>query len=415
MPENAGDKRVFLNTRSYDCQIIIKDKDYTADLDKIRIISSVTAPYQSIYIDIFIDQNDISLSKLYGQDKIKLNIRLLEQTKFPKEEINFELMYLSSDYSLIMKNQLSEGKQKDRIPISILAIPRIALKTASSFVNKIYVEKTPKEIIEDLVSTFTDAKIKYDTDGENDLIIDQCCVPPTTLNKAIIYLNRTFGLFDGPAAHFIDRDNELHILNLNKKFNDSQTFTVYHVAQDGVNDKILDICSDGKNFYTITPIKSSYSANTMYSILGKKQNFIVKPRDSLSHTIEYDMNDLISKYGAVWKNPKSYVDEITENRIKYYITDTGYDYDDSFSIASLTRLLVDMTEMNVILERNLPILRLMEVGKNVKLIEQHNELVDIAGKFILKSSDLTFTKGGETGTDWQANAALKLIRTNKTI
>ena len=80
----------------------------------------------------------------------------------------------------------------------------------------------------------------------------------------------------------------------------------------------------------------------MYSILGKKQKFIVKPRNSLSHTIEYDMDDLINKYGIIWKNPKSYVDNVNENRIKYYIDDTGYDYDDSFSIASLTRLLVDM-------------------------------------------------------------------------
>jgi len=416
MPEKVGE-RVFQNTRSYDCQVIIKDVDYTADLDKVRIVTSLTAPYQSIFLDVFIDQNDIILSKLYGQDKIKLSVRLLEQSLpgVPKEQIDFELMYVSSNFSVVMKDQLSEGKQKDRIPISILAVPRIPFKTATTFVNKIYFNKKSKEIIEDLVSTFTDAKIKYDTDGANPLLIDQCCIPPTTLIKSFTYLDRTFGLFNGPYVHFIDRDNTIHILNLNKKFNDDQAFTIYHLAQNAITDKILDICSDGKNFYTFYPIKSLYSGNTMYSLLAKNQNFIVKPRDSLSHTVTHDMDTLITKYGAVWKNPKSYVDSVTEKRTKFYTKDTGYDYEDSFSIASLTKILVGMSGLEIRLDQNLPILRLMEVGRNIKVIEQHNELIDLAGKFILKSSDLTFSKGGDSGSDWVSDVKLKLIRTNKTI
>ena len=415
MPEQAGE-RVFLNTRSYDCQVIIKDTDYTADLDKVRIVSSLTAPYQSIYLDVFIDQNDIILSKLYGQDKIKLKIRLLEQTKFVKEQIDFELIYISSNYSLVMKEQLSEGKQKDRIPVSILAVPRIPLRTASTFVNKIYFNKTAKEIIEDLTSSFTDASIDVDTDGVNDLNIDQCCIPPTTLIKAFSYVDRTFGVFDGPYVHFIDRDNKIHIMNLNKKFNKDQAFTVYHLAQRSGAEDIIDKCNDGKNFYTLYPINSDYSGNTMYSILAKKQRFIVKPRDTLFHLIEHDMDNIISEYGAIWKNPKSYVDEeIIKDRTKYYIKDTGYDYDDSFSISTLTKILSQMSSIDILLERNLPILKLMEIGRNVKLVEQHNELTDISGKYILRSSDLSFKKGDDSGADWEATAAIKLIRTNKTI
>jgi len=415
MPEKAGE-RVFLNTRSYDCQVVIKDTDYTADLDRVRIVSSLTAPYQSIYLDVFIDQNDIILSKLYGQDKIKLKVRLLEQTQFPKEEIDFELIYISSNYSLVTKEQLSEGKQKDRIPVSILAVPRIPLRTASTLVNKIYFNRTAKEIVEDLVSSFTDASIEIDSDGINDMIIDQCCVPPTTLVKALSYLDRTFGIFDGPYVHFIDRDNKIHIMNLNKKFNKDQAFAVYHLAQRAKTQEVIEKCTDGKNFYTFYPINSDYSGNTMYSILAKNQRFIVKPRDTLSHTIELNMDDVISEYGAVWKNPKSYVDdEIMKNRTKFYYKDTGYDYDDSFALSKLTKILSQMSAIDVLLERNLPILRLMEVGRNVKLIEQHNELTDISGKYILRSSDLSFKRGADAGADWEATAAIKLIRTNKTI
>jgi len=416
MPENINE-RVFVSTRSYDCQVIIKDKDYTADLDTVRIISSITAPYQSIFISLFIDQNDITLSKLYGQDHIKLTIRLLEQSQDgqSKETIDFDLMYVSSDFSLITQEALSEGKQKDRIPISIVAVPRKSFITATSFVNKIYLNKTSKEIIEDLVSTFTNAKIKYDKNGLNDLVIDQCIVPPTTLIKALEYLDRTFGLFNGPFIHFIDRDNKLHILNMNKKFNEDQTFTVYHLAQNAITDDILKICSDGKNFYTFEPIKSLYAGNTMYALLATSQYFVVKPRDTLSYTVMHNMDSFISKYGVVWKNPKSYVNSAMNNRVKVYTKNTGYDDNESFSIAYLSKIISSMAGLDITLGRNLPILKLMEVGRSVKLIEQHTELIDIAGKFILRSSNLTFVKGGSTGVDWEATASLKLIRTNKTI
>lgn len=411
MPEPIGE-RVIVPTRGWDFQLIIKDKDYSADLYNVRIVSSITSPYQTIILDVYIDQNDIILEKLYGQDKIKLIVRLLEQTtKTPKEETKFELMYVTSHYSLIMKKQKSVGVSDERIPITIVSVPREAFKTATTVVNKIYLQKKPKEIVEDLVKSFTKAKIDYDSDGVNTLKIDQVIVPPKPLTKAIRYLDSTFGLFKGPYVQFIDKDNKLHIINLNKKFTKNQTFTVYQLALDAVDEELINKCSDGKNFYTYDTLQTHYSGNTKFTTLAKNQKFIVKPRDTLSYTIEHDLTKIMKDNALIFKNSKAYTDTIIDDRTRYYYNHTGYDKDEVFAIAGTTPSLANMSGLTVNLEKNLPILRLMEVGNIVKVNSGNVEMVDLTGKYILKSSDLSFNRQGE----WKSVATLYLIRSNKTI
>jgi len=411
MPENIGE-RVVTPTRGWDFQLIIKNRDYSADIFRVRIVSSITVPYQTIFFDVFIDQNDIILDKMYGQDKIKLQVRLLEQNSaMPKEEIDFELMYVTSDYPLTMKKQKSEGVEKDRVPVSFVTVPRAAFKSATSIVNKIYLKKTAKEIVEDIVKTFTNAKIEHDTDGVNPLVIDQVIIPPKPLMKSIRYIDETFGIFSGPVVQFIDKDNKLFVINLNKKFDKNQTFTVYQLALDAVDDDIIDKCSDGKNFYTYSDFKSHYSGNSKFTTLGKQQHYIVKPRDSLSYTINHDVTKIMADNGLIFKNPKPYIDNVIDDRHRVYNNHTGYDYDEVFAIAGMTPSLSNMAGLSIDLEKNLPIMRLMEVGRTVKVNSGNQEMVDLTGKYILKSSDLVFHREGE----WQSTAKINLIRSNKTI
>ena len=411
MPEPIGERMV-TPTRGWDIELTIKDKDYSADLYRVRVITSITLPYQTILLDIFIDQNDIILDKMYGQDKIKLSIRLLEQnSRSVKQQDDFELMYITSHYPLIMKAKNSQGFENERVPVSIVAVPREAFKTATTIVNKIYLEKTSKQVIEDLVKSFTKAKIEYDSDGANPLVIDQTIVPPKPLIKAITYMDETFGLFSGPFVQFIDKDNKLFVINLNKKFNKNQTFTIYQMALDAVEEETLKKCVDGKNFYTYETFESHYSGNTKFTTLAKKQKFIVKPRDTLSYTIEHDLSTIMKKNALIFKNSKSYTDSIIDNRERVYSNHTGYDKDENFAIAGTTPSLSNMSGLSVQLEKNLPILRLMEVGRIVKVNSNMQDITDLTGKYILKSSDLVWDRSGE----WEGVATLSLIRSNKTI
>ena len=63
------------------------------------------------------------------------------------------------------------------------------------------------------------------------------------------------------------------------------------------------------------------------------------------------------------------------------------------------------------IERNLPIEKLIKIGSVVYLRTKTMEHVDIQGQYILFSSDLIWNKTRE----WETTAKLELIRTNKTI
>ena len=63
------------------------------------------------------------------------------------------------------------------------------------------------------------------------------------------------------------------------------------------------------------------------------------------------------------------------------------------------------------LEKNLRIINLVEVGKPVNLDVKVEENTDMSGRYILRSTDLIFTREGE----WQATSSIRLMRTNQTL
>jgi len=81
----------------YYISLRIKDKDYSADLNRVRLVSSINSPYQILNLELFMDSNDIILTKLYGQDPIKLSIKLTREQSFVSEQLDFELMMIRND------------------------------------------------------------------------------------------------------------------------------------------------------------------------------------------------------------------------------------------------------------------------------------------------------------------------------
>lgn len=398
--------------RSYDFQIKIKDTDYTQDLYRVQIATSVTSPYQVIILDLFIDPQDIIAESLYGKNKIKLDVRLLQQSKEVAEHVGFELMILDSKFQLPMSQTINRvnANQKDRSSIRITTVPRIPFKTMTSICNSVYITRTPKQIIEDFISS-SGVTLKYDTAGQNSEVIDQVIVFPTTVYKAISYLDKTFGLFSGIPIYFCDYTNVLHIKNLTDKMNRSQVFTVYQLSQDGDNSKIIRDSMTGKTFYTYDKIDTSYSGNSIFSVLSKNIKHIVKPRDTLYSILENDLDNICSENGLISKGRDTNIDSNISSRLRYYIDHTGYDSDQTFIKSSISKRISSLSTLSFNLERNLPILELTKVGEVVKFNPQTVEYIDLSGKYILKSSDLIFNRSGE----WQATARINLIRTNKTI
>lgn len=412
MPEQ---KRVLTPSRGYDFQVKIKDLDYTNDLRSVRIVSSIASAYQIVLLDISLDPNDLILEDVIGKEPIKLSIKLIGrgQENIPLEHVDMELQHVKSSSSAPLKQQQNDGKMMDRTLVNIITVCSKPFKIMTSIINDVFLEKTPKQIISELVLK-AGGKLQYDSDNENSNIIDQIVLPPTTLYNTIRYLDEYFGLFNGSCnLGFCQYDGTVYIQNLTSRINKNQEFTIFQLA---LNDKttvsIIEKSSDGKHFYTYEPIISSYSAPAKFARLSKNIKHIVKPKNSLYRIIDQNLNDVCSKFGAISKNPEITIDSNLNEREVYNIDHSGNDESDVYANSIIAREIIGLSVLEITLEKSLPILGLIKVGESVKLKCATLEYISFSGKYILKSSDLNFTR---VAADWRSTGKITIMRTNQYI
>ena len=172
---------------------------------------------------------------------------------------------------------------------------------------------------------------------------------------------------------------------------------------------------DGKNFYTYDAVDDSYNANTKVAFLAKNIKYVVNPKDTLYHIVEHKLDELSKTAGAVYQSrmDNQFSLNIDDNvsRTQVNSDHIGYEKSTTWATARDARQMISLANVSINLERNLRILNLMNIGEPVKVITKTLEYVDLSGKYILKSSDITFSRR----KDWETTVRLNLMRTNKTI
>jgi len=396
---------------TYDFVLRIGEDDYSTDLINVEIKTSITQPYQHIILDVRMNVDDILENTLFGQNEIKLIIKLIgtDKNRFA-DDIVFELMYIDTltEYSPVQ--QASETDQVERKVTRFKTVCINAYQSMSTMVNKIYFNKKPDEIITDLVKA-TSAELEYDTVGKSSLNIDQLLIPPTTFYNVINYLDKTYGLFKGPMAVHATHDNKIKVQNLNKKPNMAQMITLYLIATDK-NEKEIFESEDASVFYTRDAVASSYKGNAVFSVQAPTIKYIVKPRDALSKTHDISLVGEIQKYGVIEKNnPTVYYNGAAISpfkRIGFEKDHTGYDDDQTFIHSNLSQNILDMATIIADVAGSLPVLNLMAVGEHVKIVSHTDSRLKLSGSYILKGSSVIFLKA----TTWEANGRLFLSRSN---
>lgn len=412
----------FTPENTFDINVKIKDYNYTSDLRGIRILSSILSPYQIVEMDFLLDPNDIILENLYGKDPIKVNIRTKGKGNDILEQIDLELMLLDTNYSITSKNQLSDGKQKEKQPFNIKTVCRKPFETMTTLVNAVYHQVTIRDIITDLVQNEIGANLQFNSDGENKETINQIVIPPTTLYKIIKennfndnlegYLDKCFGYYDGVPSVFCHYDNTVKIKNLTKKLSKSQKITIHHLASDKDNTDLIKETISGDKFYTYTDLSTKFGGNKKLTRLANNVNYISKPFDSLYKILKFNMNDIATNKSLNPSSKKVQINQSVNKRKKYNVEDRGDEYSKTFVNSFLSRMISDMSVVEVQLERDIQLTNLMEIGEPVKLKTQTAEYSDLAGKYILYSSLINFSRGDpNSGTQWISTASLKLGRT----
>ena len=228
------------------------------------------------------------------------------------------------------------------------------------------------------------------------------------------YLDQRFGLFSGTPGVFCQYDNKVYIKNLSEKMKMDQTFTVYQLAggtSSKLVEKIYDDALGGDVFYTYDMIDNNYAGNARFADLASSINHIVKPKNSLTALVSQDLKTVGQNYSLLYsqRNKNLFIDSAAE-RTKYYNEDTGYETESTLFDSRFGRSLSDLSTVSLNLERNLPVLNLIDVGECVKFKPYTVEYQDFEGKYILWSSVIRFEK---QGPDWATTARINLTRTNK--
>ena len=411
-------------SRNYELTCKVGKTDLTNDLNQMNIVSSVETPYRTYVLDFFLDPDDMILEKIYGQEPIQLSIKVYGTSEnIPHEIIETNLMALGSKYDLLVKDTQPQIPDKIRSSVRIRAVPIEGYGSMTTFVNGVYLETTLREIVTNLVEQ-SGAKLEYDEGGENAQRYDQIIVPPAPLYKALKYLNRTFGFFNGLAGIYssaikVERKSNSAVLSkikptvYIKNLTKSKEFgkvVVTQLASDSKNEDLLDVF-DGKTFYTYNPIETEYTGNTTFSVYGSKMKHVVKPRDELYKTIEIDTKDFANKYGIVTKkNQVFFSEQGQEKRISFFKDHTGYDDDETFIQAIHSKYFSQMSLLKIHLEKWLILENLLKVGTGVKFNSQITDIRDLTGDYVLKFSLAHFIRATR---DWECGVTLHLIRTNR--
>ena len=419
-------KKKFKTSRSYDITLKIKDEDYSTDILRIRLSSSLATGYQIVIITIAITPQTILLNQLYGQDPIILKINKLDYDETIKETMEFDLMILKSEFDIPVSDIMLTNNQKDRASFEIITVVREPFQIMSTMVNPMFGAtvsnnswtgaRTVKQMIETIIKEKIKPvpKLEYDKDNANQDQILQTCCPPTTLSKAIKYLDYNYGIYNGVSAVFCQYDNTLQIMNLTERIKKDYTIFVEHLTTQTSPEDIKKSISKSNNyFYTYDNLSTNYNGNSKFGVLGKTLKHIVLPSNKLYHIIEQNLNDVCTKYGIISKTKGSsaHVNTSVENRIKYYIDNDGLELSEIFANSKIAKQIADTSRVSFSLSHDLPIEKLIKIGSCVKLQTKTQEHIDIGGKYILFSSDLTWNKLAE----WHTSSRVVLIRTNKTI
>jgi hypothetical protein len=423
MPEKA---RTFTPSQTYDIQVKIKGLDYTNDMISVMIGSSLSTAYQVVNLTMSVDPNDVIVEDLFGGEAIKLSITLLGEQEYPGPRIDMELMYISSSFQLTQKDEMSTMTQKDRTTLNVLTVVRNAYTIMNTLVNKVFIGTTLASIISSLASD-VGASLEYDTNNQNTQAIDQVCIPPTTFYKIIKehirndpdvfdgFLDQRFGLFDGVPGVFCQFDSTVYIKNLTSKLKKAQAFTIYELSNmkdKKEMDRIINESVTGNVFYTYDTIDTNYSGNAKFAKLATSLKHLVRPNNTITATIDQNLESIATSHSLHYQaksiESQLYIDPAA-NRTRYYNEDTGFNRSSTIFNSRFARTIADLSTISINIERNLPVLNLIDVGECVKFKPKTIEYVDFEGKYILWSSSIIFKRP----SGWETTAKINLIRTNK--
>lgn len=404
-----------------------EDIDLSQNLMSVTIVSSINAPYQTVITSFIVDTKILVRKDLFGKGDMTLEIQLMSEGVIPSEHTKLELITIRQDAPLSMKDPGEIGLKVQDI-LTVVNVVKNPFIQMSTTVNKLFDEshqKTPVEIVEDIVTDFLpNMTTNIIADNNNTERLFQFIVHPMNFIDAVRYIDGSntqliekfgpgVGIFNGPLFFTnrfeIDGTDTFCMWDLGKMMSGDIEYTIYQLSLGGDDSDIMEKAGvEDDVFYTRNDINHIYRGNQDIIINSYTNKFLSKPSNKLYERIELSMNDVFNNSvkdgGELNINESLEVDYSHKNILEVGLETSNIPY-----MARISRKISSLSEIELFIDRNLSIGKLSRVGVPINFIPRTADYVDIGGRYIVNSSRINFSR--ETDS-WVCRARIKTARAN---
>jgi len=398
--------------------------DLNKFINKVRMTNSIHSIYPIVTLTLLLDNANIIKNDIFGQTALTLSIELRGEDNIPKEITVFKLLYLQSNLDLSPKTQVSETIDQVYYNVMLTCLVEDCYMIMSKHINYLNEEPAslnPISLIEDALSEIgiTNPKVAIDFRNINDHTIDQVIIPPMSVSRMIDFINEKYGIYYGPLFKYCTIDfpsgtPSLKLWDLTQIMNDNAVATIWQMPVDGGSkkNKIVELCVDDLNFYTIRSIKTLNYANSNIIKNRYDKTQIIHPEDELYDHVHFTMDDIVKTEGTSENKVLTFNPKLKEIEKHFCINLKGQAYNAPYGEAHLSSRMADQMKNNIsigiTLEHNLRITNLVKVGSCVQFEPAVAEYVDYQGKYIMRNSDIIWVKQGD---QWDTICNMTLMRT----
>jgi len=390
----------------YKIKFKIGNIDLSNQILGISFINSINIMFQIFKINVILNKSDIVKEKIFGDKYANLTIF------FKHRKYEYKLIIL--DHRFDSQNINSNSTSTDACNCEFKCALECDFKILSKDYVKVFHNKTLKEIIKTMsddlgINLFLNP---YELNGNK---IDQVLLSHRNPVQHVLYLDKYFGLYDGPLLVFLYNKN-LVIDNLNYLIKTPPVLMFnrfnYASGQNVLNPPkgIIKYCEKNENCFNFyNPLFYTNNGPKKVGIMGETIEIIAKPSTKLFYPIELKLSNICKECGVVDGFDKTFYNPELKNNKVYYIDETGYEETKFFARAFFSKKVANQFQIKFELNGYILLQHVNSIGQPFLLKSWDPNEIELNGKYILQSIEINLIN---SRNEWQERVVIYGMKTN---
>lgn len=396
------------NKQNFLIECLIGDEpenDYTSNLQRIRIVSSLASMYPVVVLEFLVEGETIINRNIFGKDDIKINITQVFEDNVIGEEIDMNLVYIKSS-GIALKNRSIKPMEIDADStgtdvFSVSCLLKEPLEDLSLLVNRLFDSANENNTPTSAIQTVIDEFLPYMNTNINTQDANLSTLPRTfncpqmSFADFIRFIDNSQKIYYSPCMAFygIDRDVGFSLFSTKYAINQSPSYNIHLLPADDINDILEQTSNSNEHFYTRIPIRTTNNEPSNVLKIGGNHSIRVDPNDYLYTQYDTTANDVIKDYTARTGDlDGSNIHQSLKNITKFSGHSFGAMDHDSYLSQTLSSYINFNSQIIIGLSRNLSITKLINPGVCMNLETYSEDYIEYGGHYITAASDIEYSR-----------------------